>query len=69
MKKRFLNEFTIVKMSKNSMILKSNTEERVYITRNLFNKIMNDDHNIVDYTIVEGDKGLLWIELLTWTRF
>lgn len=70
MKTKFLNEFAIVKMSQNSMILESNnTGQRVYIMRNLFNKIMTNDHRIVDYTIVEGDRGILWIELLSWSRF
>lgn len=70
MKKRFLAEFNIVRMSQNSMLLESNkTNQRVYITRNIFNKIMNNDSRIVDYTTVETEKGLLWIEILTWTRF
>lgn len=70
MKTKFLNEFTIIRMAQNSMILESNnTKQRVYIMRNLFNKIMDDDNKIVDYTIVESDRGLHWIELLMWTRF
>lgn len=69
MKKRFLSEFNIVRMSQNSMLLSNETNQRVYITRNVFNKIMNDDSRIIDYTIVETEKGLLWIEILTWTRF
>ena len=70
MKNKFLSEFTIVRMSQNSMVLESNnTGKRVYIMRNLFNKIMTNDDKIVDYTIVEGDRGILWIELLSWSRF
>lgn len=69
MKTKFLNEFTIVRMAQNSMILESKTGQRVYIMRNLFNKIMTNDNKIVDYTIVESDRGILWIELLMWTRF
>lgn len=70
MKNKFLNEFNIVRMSQNSMVLESNnTGQRVYIMRNLFNKIMTNDNKIVDYTIVEGDRGILWIELLSWSRF
>lgn len=70
MKTKFLSEFTIVRMAQNSMILESNnTKQRVYIMRNLFNKIMDDDNKIVDYTIVESDRGLHWIELLMWSRF
>jgi hypothetical protein len=70
MKTKFLSEFNIVRMSKNSMVLESNkTNQYVYITRNIFNKIMNNDSRIVDYTIVETEQGSLWIEILTWTRF
>jgi uncharacterized ubiquitin-like protein YukD len=69
MKTKFLNEFTIIRMAQNSMVLENNKGQQVYIMRNLFNKIMTNDSKIVDYTIVEGDRGILWIELLSWSRF
>lgn len=69
MKAKFLSEFTIIRMAQNSMVLENSKGQRIYIMRNLFNKIMDNDSKIVDYTIVESDRGILWIELLMWSRF
>lgn len=67
-KERFLNEYEMVKMNKNSITLRRQGNSLVYIHRNVFNEIMND--NAVDY--VEEQKPLCdwqiqyWVKALIW---
>lgn len=66
-KEKFLNEYEIVRMNKNSITLRSHGIF-VYIHRNIFNEIMNN--NAVDYIEEKMQFGecqiQFWIKALIW---
>ena len=63
-KTRFNAEFSIMRMSRNSLVCLDKDNQEVYIHRNAYNQL----HDAVDYRIVErldlGHKR--WIEILVW---
>lgn len=66
---KLLNDFTIVKMGRNSLLLKDKRNgEFVGITRDLFNKLDKvEDIRVVDK---EHDGGCSkWVEGRYWSRF
>lgn len=71
LKAQFDAQFTVTRMSHNSLVLSENkTGATCYIHRNAYNAILNG--SAVDLRIVEGDEGMLggfrWIEVLVWKR-
>lgn len=77
MKKKFFDEFELVKMSRNSVVVvksgtpTNNTENWVYVSRNAFNKICEDQ--VVDWTVVKkqiSDFGpvMNWLNVLAWQQ-
>lgn len=71
LKGQFDAQFTVTRMSHNSLVLRENkTGETYYIHRNAYNAILNGA--AVDLRIVEGNEGMLggfrWVEVLVWKR-
>lgn len=71
LKAQFDAQFTVIRMSRNSLVLSENkTGNTVYIHRNAYNAILNG--HAVDLRIVEGDAEMLggqrWLEVLAWKR-
>lgn len=64
MKVKFLTEFELVKMSKNSIMVRNNKSgEMAYIHRNAFNSL----DVAVDYRMVwRSEMNTNWIEVLVW---
>jgi flagellar basal body rod protein FlgB len=66
-REKFLSEYEIVRMNKNSITLRS-YGKFVYVHRNVFNEIMNG--NAVDYkeeeTQFQDGQIQLWIKTLIW---
>jgi hypothetical protein len=64
MKARFLTEFELVKMSKNSIMVRNNKSgEIAYIHRNAFNSL----DAAVDYKMTwRPEMNTNWIEVLVW---
>jgi flagellar basal body rod protein FlgB len=66
-REKFLSEYEIVRMNKNSITLRS-YGKFVYVHRNVFNEIMNG--NAVDYkeeeTQFQDGQIQLWIKALIW---
>lgn len=64
MKAKFLTEFELVKMSKNSIMVRNNKSgEIAYIHRNAFNRLDAS----VDYRMVwRPEMNTNWIEVLVW---
>lgn len=68
-KEMFLKDFEIVKMNKNSLVLRNRNTE-VLIHRNAFNVVMND--RAEDYRVVDryfNGREVKWVEVLTWKAF
>ena len=68
-KEMFLKDFEIVKMNKNSLVLRNRNTE-VLIHRNAFNVVMNDQAE--DYRVVDryfNGREVKWVEVLTWKAF
>lgn len=67
MKEKFLAEFTIVRMSKSSLVVRDKDGREAYIHRNAFNNL-----NIAqDYRMTKRPEmnGQWWIEVLVWKVF
>lgn len=74
MKKKFFDDFEIVKMSRNSIVViergKTNSPENcIFVGRNAFNKICED--KAVDWTVIkkqlnEYGPEMQWLEVLAW---
>jgi hypothetical protein len=67
MKEKFLAEFTIVRMSKSSLVVRDKDGRESYIHRNAFNNL----DIAQDYRMVERPEmgGQMWIEVLVWRVF
>lgn len=70
MKQRFLSQYTIKNMNKNSLTVENNaTHEMCFIHRNSFNQLENAvDFREVKKTLVSGgiERETKWIEVLVW---
>lgn len=63
---RFHNEFKIVRMSTNSLVLFNSKYGEVYISRKDFNNLIK----AVDYRVVRKENmhnATLWLSILTWS--
>lgn len=64
MKEKFLAEFTIVRMSKSSLVVRDKDGHEAYIHRNAFNNLgIAQDYRMTKRPEM-GDKW--WIEVLVW---
>lgn len=67
MKEKFLNEFTIVRMTKSSLVVRNKDGHEFYIHRNAFNNL----DTAQDYRAIKRAEmgGQWWIEVLVWRVF
>ena len=68
MKEKFLSEYTLMSMKRNSIqLLNKKSGNFVYIHRNAFNELDNavDYREVRDIHMTCAD---IWIEVLTWKR-
>jgi hypothetical protein len=67
MKEKFLAEFTIVRMSKSSLVVRDKDGREIYIHRNSFNNLdVAQDYRIVERPEMGYQR---WIEVLVWRVF
>ena len=70
MKQKFLSQYTIKNMNKNSLTVENNaTHEMCFIHRNAFNQLDNaTDFRETNKVFVSGgvEKETKWIEILVW---
>lgn len=68
MKEKFLSEYEIVRMSRNSLLVcNKRTSNRAYIHRNIFNQLdQATDYREVDITFANREDKSRWIEVLIW---
>lgn len=68
MKKRFLEEFEIIRMSRNSLIVRQRTTgEECFIHRNVFNLLQDAvDYRIKEVWFGEDRRSSNWIEVCCW---
>lgn len=68
MKKRFLEEFEIVRMSRNSLVVRQHaTGKECFIHRNAFNLLQDAvDYRIKEVWLGEDRRSSNWIEVCCW---
>ena len=70
MKQKFLSQYTLKNMNKNSLTVENNTtHEMCFIHRNAFNQLDNAvEFREMKKTLVSGgiERELPWIEVLVW---
>lgn len=65
MKKKFMSEFEIIKMSNHSLICQNKSGNKVYIHRNVFNQLdFAEDYRLTSHTY--NGKTSIWVEALFW---
>ena len=67
MKEKFLSEFTIIRMSKSSLVVRNKNGQEAYIHRNVFNNL----DVAQDYRLVKRPElgNQWWVETLVWKSF
>lgn len=64
MKEKFLAEFTIVRMSKSSLVVRNQNGQEAYIHRNSFNNLdIAQDYRMTKRPEMDNQ---WWIEILVW---
>jgi hypothetical protein len=66
-KEKFFTEFTIVRMSKSSLVVRDKDGRESYIHRNAFNNLdIAQDYRLIKRAEMGGQ---WWIEVLVWKSF
>lgn len=67
-KEKFFDEFELVRMSGNSIVVRDKMNRDIFVHRNVFNNILND--TAVDYRVIEKgfdvNRPCLWLDALVW---
>lgn len=67
MKEKFLSEFSIVRMSKSSLVICDKNGREAYIHRNAFNNLdVAKDYRVIERPEMGYQR---WIEVLVWRSF